>query len=183
MKKGDPLKGPETIIRALSYVFPSLMNDTHIMRPLNEITRTLTTFWLNYLSWAYGQSVKVQALESIRDLSKHRSSSRLYLGHKCLMYFGCTNGFLGLCHTFFGWDFILGRGTYQQSLLLGKQAGYFEHFVFMCGLSTFLFHTDNTSSFFFLVFLASFDGRIMQVCGDIMGLGSWESFQGPLMGC
>ncbi len=25
-----------------------------------------------------------------------------------------------------------------------------------------------------------FDKKIMQVCGDIMGLGSWESFQGPL---
>jgi len=29
-------------------------------------------------------------------------------------------------------------------------------------------------------FLVSFDGKIMQVCGDIMGLRSWESFQGPL---
>jgi hypothetical protein len=28
----------------------------------------------------------------------------------------------------------------------------------------------------FLFILAGFDKTIMQVCGDIMGLGSWESF-------
>jgi hypothetical protein len=32
----------------------------------------------------------------------------------------------------------------------------------------------------FLSFLASFNERGMEVCGDIMGLGLWESFQGPL---
>jgi len=35
----------------------------------------------------------VQALESIPNLSGHRSSSRLHLGHRCFTYFGCTNGF------------------------------------------------------------------------------------------
>jgi hypothetical protein len=29
-------------------------------------------------------------------------------------------------------------------------------------------------------FLASFNSKIMQVCGDIMGPRSWEFFQGPL---
>ncbi len=29
---------------------------------------------------------------------------------------------------------------------------------------------------FFLFLFASFDRIIMQACGDIMGLGSWESF-------
>jgi hypothetical protein len=33
----------------------------------------------------------------------------------------------------------------------------------------------------FMSLLASFDKRIMQVCGDIMGPRSWEFFQGPLM--
>jgi len=47
----------------------------------------------------------------------------------------------------------------------------FGHFVFMCNL---------LSS---LSLLAGFDKRIMQICGNIMGLGSWESFQGPLMRC
>jgi hypothetical protein len=35
-------------------------------------------------------------------------------------------------------------------------------------------------SYSFLSLLASFNERSMEVCGDIMGLGSWESFQGPL---
>jgi hypothetical protein len=35
-------------------------------------------------------------------------------------------------------------------------------------------------SFSFLCFLTSFDKRVMQVCGDIMGPRSWESFRGPL---
>jgi hypothetical protein len=30
-------------------------------------------------------------------------------------------------------------------------------------------------SSFFLYFLVGFDRKIMQVCGDIMGLRSWES--------
>jgi hypothetical protein len=33
----------------------------------------------------------------------------------------------------------------------------------------------------FLSILARFNKKIMQVCGDIMGLGSCESIQGPLM--
>jgi len=36
-----------------------------------------------------------------------------------------------------------------------------------------------SSSFLFL--LASFDKRVMQVCGDIMGPKSWEFFQGLLV--
>ncbi len=35
----------------------------------------------------------------------------------------------------------------------------------------------------FLSLLVGFDKKNMQVCGDIMGLGLWESFQGPLMRC
>jgi hypothetical protein len=37
--------------------------------------------------------------------------------------------------------------------------------------------------FSFLYFLVGFNRRIMQICGDIMGLRSWESFQGPLARC
>jgi len=35
-------------------------------------------------------------------------------------------------------------------------------------------------SFSFLFLLAGFNRRIMQICGDITGPRSWESFQGPL---
>jgi hypothetical protein len=50
----------------------------------------------------------------------------------------------------------------------------FGHFVFMCSSLTFLSHMDNTS--FFLVSFGGFDMGIMQICGDINGPGSWESF-------
>ncbi len=45
--------------------------------------------------------------------------------------------------------------------------------------STFLFHMDNIYIYIYIIFLSlltSFDKRIMHVYGDIMGLGSWESF-------
>jgi hypothetical protein len=32
----------------------------------------------------------------------------------------------------------------------------------------------------FLFLLAGFNKRVMQICGDITGPRSWESFQGPL---
>jgi len=49
IRHGDPLKGflsalahyqtlLETIVRAPNCVFPSLMNDTHVVEPMNEIT-------------------------------------------------------------------------------------------------------------------------------------------------
>ncbi len=37
--------------------------------------------------------------------------------------------------------------------------------------------------FSFLFLLAGLDMKIMQVCGDIMGPRSWESFQGHLVRC
>jgi hypothetical protein len=52
----------------------------------------------------------------------------------------------------------------------------------MCSSLAFLSDTDNTSSFF-PIFLVGFDKKIMQVCGNIMGPRSWESFQGPLARC
>jgi hypothetical protein len=54
----------------------------------------------------------------------------------------------------------------------------------MCNSSTFLFHTNNIYIYiYFTFFFTSFDKRVMQVCENIMGLESWESFQRPLMRC
>jgi hypothetical protein len=50
----------------------------------------------------------------------------------------------------------------------------------MCNYSAFLSHTDNTSFFFLPISFAGFNEKIMKVCGDIMGVKPWESFQGPL---
>jgi hypothetical protein len=44
----------------------------------------------------------MQALESIRDLSKHIDFLGLHFGHIWLTHFGCVSGFLELCHAFFG---------------------------------------------------------------------------------
>jgi hypothetical protein len=49
----------------------------------------------------------MQALESINDLSRHRNSLRLHLGHKWFMHFRCANGFLKLYYAFFWMKFYL----------------------------------------------------------------------------
>jgi len=56
MMQGDPLRGSlfalahywallKTIVQAPNCVFQSLMDDTHIVGPMNEIILALTTFW------------------------------------------------------------------------------------------------------------------------------------------
>jgi hypothetical protein len=97
----------------------------------------------------------VKALEFIGDLSRHKDSSGLHLGHRWLTHFGCASGFLGLCHTFFGWGFILGCGAYWQSSSLKRCLGCFGHFVLMCSSLTFLSHTNRTS---FFILSVSFNG-------------------------
>jgi len=81
-------------------------------------------FWppfdLVNLSWAKGQSVKVQALESIKNIFRHRDSSGPHFGHKWLTYFKCVSGFSWFCQAFFEWGFILGSGTYWWSFSLGR---------------------------------------------------------------
>jgi hypothetical protein len=164
MRQGDPLKGLlfvlahywallETIMRPLSCVFPSLANDIHIMGPLSEITyafdhcSTQSTF--------VGLRVKVSKCNLwIRDLSKHKIFIGLHFCHIWLTHFWCANGFLRLCHAFFGWNFIVGRGAYQWSSSHGRCLGCFGHFVLMCNLATFLFYMENTS--FLLVSFGKF---------------------------
>ncbi len=57
-KQGDFLGGPlfvlahfqillKTIVWTPNYIFPSLANYTHIMKPMNEINYFFTTFWPN----------------------------------------------------------------------------------------------------------------------------------------
>jgi hypothetical protein len=91
----------------------------------------------------------MKALESIKDLFRHRDFLGLYFGHRLFTHFGCANGFLGLYYTFFGWSFISRRGAYWQSFPLGRCTCCFGHFVLMCNLLIFLFHTDNI--YFFLL--------------------------------
>jgi hypothetical protein len=89
------------------------------------------------------------------DIFKHKDFSRLHFGHRWLTHFGFVSGFLRLCHAFFERGFILRFGTYWQSSSFGRCISCFGHFVLMCRLLTFLFHSNNTSSFFLPV---SFNG-------------------------
>ncbi len=54
----------------------------------------------------------------------------------------------------FGWGFISRHGKYRWSRSLESHPSCFGHFVLMCNLLTFFFHTDNTS--FILVFFNKF---------------------------
>jgi hypothetical protein len=116
----------------------------------------------------------VQALKSIRDLSKDRNSLGLQLGHKWRMHFGCANGFLGLCHTLLGRGFIFKHGAYWQSSSLKRHPSCFGHFVFMCSSLTFLSHKNNTSFFFLPV---SF-GRFQQE----NYAGMWGHYESKIVG-
>jgi hypothetical protein len=55
MRQGDPLRGPlfslahyrallKTMVRTLGCVFPSMVNDIHIVDPMSEIVLPLPTF-------------------------------------------------------------------------------------------------------------------------------------------
>ncbi len=122
----------------------------------------------------------MQVLESIKDLSKHRDSIKLHLGHKWFTHFGCVSGLLRFGHTFFGWGFILGYGAYEQSSFPGRLPSCFGHFVFMCSSSTFLFDMDNTSSFFFFVSFGGFWWESYACIWGHYGSKIMGVFSGPL---
>ncbi len=108
----------------------------------------------------------MQALESIIILFKHKDSLGLHFGHKWFTHFKCANGFLGLCHAFFGWSFISRRGTYRWFSSFERHPSCYGHFVFMCHLLTFLSHLDNSSSFFLLI---SFNGFQQDIYASMWG--------------
>ncbi len=106
-------------------------------------------------SWAYGQRVKMQDLESIKDLFRHKNSLGFHFGHMWLMHFRCASGFSRICQTFFGWGFISKHGTYQWS------SSFRRHHVALGILSSCVvcqpsYLTWTTFSFFFLVFFGEF---------------------------
>ncbi len=98
----------------------------------------------------------MQVLKAFMDIFRHKYFSRLHFGHRWFTHFKCASEFSRLCHTFFRWRFILGRGAYQWSSSLRGHTSYFEHFVFMCCSLTFLSYLDNTSFFFLHVSFGEF---------------------------
>ncbi len=94
-----------------------------------------------------------------------------------LCIFAYASGFLKLCHAFFGWGIILGHGAYGWSSSPRRCSHCFGHFVFMCSLSTFLFHMNNTSFSFLHVFFGGYwQENYACMCGHygsrIMGIFS-----------
>jgi len=162
-RQGDPLRGLSfflahywiflnTIMRVPNYIFPSLMNNTHIMGPMNQLICAFDHF-LTQLTFV---GFKVKMLKcKLWSPSRISPSIKILQGcnlvTKWLTHFGCANGFSGLCHAFFGWSFISRHGVYQWYSCPGTHLGCFGHFVFMCSSLTFLSHMDNTS-FLFVVF-------------------------------
>jgi hypothetical protein len=53
--------------------------------------------------------------------------------------------------------------------------------MFSCVVHQPFYFTWIIPPYLFLFFLVGFNDRIMQVCGDITGPRSWESFQDPLV--
>jgi hypothetical protein len=185
-RQGDPLGGPlfalahywtllETIVRVPSCVFPSLIDDNHIVGLVNEIIHAFDLL-SNQLT-LLGLSC---TLESIRNLSKNRIFSRLYFGHRWFMHFGCGNGFLGLCHSFFGWSFISGCYAYRWSSSPKRCPGCLGHFVLVCGSSTFLFHIDNMFFFFLPISFNEFQQENYTGMWGHYGSKTMGVFSGPL---
>jgi hypothetical protein len=95
------------------------------------------------------------------------------------MHFACANGFSKFCHAFFGWGFILGRDAYRWSPSFGRCPCCFG-ILFSCVIHWPSYFTWTIPPFSFLSLLASFNKKVMQIYGDIIGPKSWEFFQGPL---
>jgi hypothetical protein len=111
-RQGDLLRSPlfalthygvflKTIVQALGCVFPSLMDDTHIVGPMNEITHAFDH--LSTQLTLVGLKVKMSKCK-LWSLFRHKDFSRLHFGHRWFTHFGCASGFSRLCHTFFGYQ-------------------------------------------------------------------------------
>jgi hypothetical protein len=116
----------------------------------------------------------MQVFESIKDLSQHNYSSKLHFGHRWLTHFRCANGVSRLCHAFFKWNFILGRGTYQWFSSPRRCLGCFGHFILMCNSTTFLSHMDNVTFFFLHVSFSEFQQENYA--------GMWGHYESKIVG-
>jgi hypothetical protein len=96
VRQNDPLGGflfalahyqtlLKTITRTPSYILPSLTNNTHIVGPMSELSCTF--HHLSTQLAQFGLRVKVQILESFKELSRHKDSSWLHFGHKMAFVF------------------------------------------------------------------------------------------------
>jgi hypothetical protein len=123
--------------------------------------------------------VKVQALESIKDLFKHKYSPRLHFGHRWFTYFGCVSGFSRLVTYFLDGALFQDVAHIDNLPFLGNSQVTLGILSSCVNRQPYLIRT--ILPFSFLSFLASFNKKVVQVCGDITCPRLWESIQGPLV--
>jgi hypothetical protein len=152
------------------------VDDTHIMGPLNEITRIFDHLLTQLTLVGFRVKMSKCKFWSPSGISLGiEDSSSLHLGHRWLTHFGCANGFLRLYFTFFRWGFISRHDIYQWFSFRGRCPNCFGHFV----LIDFLI-SHKQYLFFLLVSFGEFRQESYACIWDIMGLRLWECFQGPL---
>jgi hypothetical protein len=147
------------------------MDDTHIVGPLNEITCAF-----DHLSTQLVKVLKCKIWSPLGIFPGIKIPQSCTLVRNGLHILGVLMGFLDFATHFL--DEVLSQDVayINNLLLLGDtqvvlgilsscvihQPSYFTWIIFF--------------SFSFMSLLVGFDGRVMQVCGAFMGLGSWESF-------
>ncbi len=190
MRWGDPLGNPlyvlahywvilKTIAQAPNYIFPTLVDDIHIMWPMSEITRTF-----DHLS----TQLALVRLKVKMSKYKLRNPLGLFPGLEIPQSYTLTRR--KKKEVLFMWNkkvnklHMRTKCRKQPKCLPGKEYHqYVPHPKIKPhskntwqSLQNPLAHPKCVSHFF-----VDFDRKIMQICGDIMGPRSWESFQGPLM--
>jgi hypothetical protein len=91
-----------------------------------------------------------------------------------LCIFGVLMGFQNFVTHFLDEALFQNMAHIDDCLLLGKTQVALG-ILFSCVNHQPSYFTQTILPFSFLSFLVNFNMRVMQVCGDIMGLESWES--------
>jgi len=159
----------KTIAQAPSYVFPSLVDDIHIMGPMNKITHTFDHL-LTQLTLV-GLRVKVLKCKLWSPLGFFPS---IEIPHGCtlvrdgLSILGVPVGFQNFATHFLDGVLFQDMAHIDDLPLLG-------HVQVILGiLSSCVIHrpyylTQIVSPSSLMSFLTSFDRKVMQMCGGIMG--------------
>jgi hypothetical protein len=111
--KGGPLGGPlfalahyraflKTITQAPKCVFPSLVDDTHIVGTMNEVVLAFNHLLTQLALIGLKVNVSTCKLWNPLRISSSVNFLGLHFSHRWLTHFGCANGFLQFFHAFFG---------------------------------------------------------------------------------
>ncbi len=170
----------KTITHAPSCIFPSLANDTHIMGPLSEIIHVFYNLCTKLI--LIGLRVKVSKCNLWSPLG---ISPSIEILQGCILVIdglpilNVPMGFQDFATHFLDEVLSQGMAHVNDLPLLGKAKVAFAICPHVQLVHLLISHGQYLFSSI-LSLLASFDKRIMQIHGDIMGRRSWEYFQNPL---